>query len=152
MLSDVLIPLLDPRQSGQVEAYEKTLDRLDEAGKHVKVVVRGHGAVAEGPEAAARLAADRAYIDALRRGEDPVDARLDQDWLSSPHQSNVEMARRSGAARGRNYLAWCCSMIRLTVLWVVPRSRQLPDSCPRLDRRQSRPFVPSRSSMESPAW
>jgi hypothetical protein len=30
------------------------------------VLVPGHGAVAEGPEVAARLAADRAYIDALR--------------------------------------------------------------------------------------
>ena len=42
---------------------------------------------------AARLAADRAYIDALRRGEEPVDARLEQDWLSGPHQANLELAR-----------------------------------------------------------
>src|SRR5262249_39515299 len=58
-------------------------------------VVPGHGAVAEGPEVAARLAADRAYIDALRRGAEPVDARLgpDADWLSGPHQSNGESAR-----------------------------------------------------------
>jgi hypothetical protein len=59
---------------------------LEEAARHVDVVVPGHGAVAEGPEIAARLAADHAYIDALRRGEDPVDARLgpDADWLSGP--------------------------------------------------------------------
>jgi hypothetical protein len=44
---------------------------------------------------AARLAADQAYIDALRRGEEPVDARLGQDWLSGPHQSNLEQARHS---------------------------------------------------------
>ncbi len=48
-----------------------------------------------GPEVAARLAADRAYVDALRRGEEPDDARLEQDWLSGPHQSNQEQARRS---------------------------------------------------------
>jgi glyoxylase-like metal-dependent hydrolase (beta-lactamase superfamily II) len=95
MLSDVLIPLLDPRQPGQVDAYEKSLDRLGEAAEHVNVVVPGHGAVAEGPEVAARLTADRAYIDALRRGEDPVDPRLDQDWLAGPHHSNLEMARQS---------------------------------------------------------
>jgi hypothetical protein len=43
---------------------------------------------------AARLAADHAYIDALRRGEEPVDARLgpDADWLSGPHHSNLEQA------------------------------------------------------------
>src|SRR3712207_5659565 len=68
---------------------------LGEAAWHVDVLVPGHGAVAEGPEVAARLAADHAYIDALRRGEEPVDARLAQDWLSGPHQSNLEQARHS---------------------------------------------------------
>jgi len=95
MLSDVLIPLFDPRQDDQVGAYETALDRLGEAAEQVDVVVPGHGAVAEGPEVAARLAADRAYIDALRRGEEPVDARLEQDWLSGPHRSNVERAQSS---------------------------------------------------------
>jgi glyoxylase-like metal-dependent hydrolase (beta-lactamase superfamily II) len=95
MLSDVLIPLFDPRQDDQVGAYETALDRLEEAAGHVDVVVPGHGTVAEGLEVAARLAADRAYIEALRRGEDPVDARLgpDADWLSGPHQANLERAR-----------------------------------------------------------
>jgi glyoxylase-like metal-dependent hydrolase (beta-lactamase superfamily II) len=93
MLSDVLIPLFDPRQDDQLRAYETALDRLGEAVKSVDVVVPGHGAVAEGPEVAARLAADRAYIDALRRGEEPVDARLDAAWLSGPHQSNLEQAQ-----------------------------------------------------------
>jgi hypothetical protein len=76
-------------------AYESALDRLAEAAGHVDVQIPGHGAVAEGPEVAARLAADHAYIDALRRGQDPADARLDQDWLSGPHQSNLEQARHS---------------------------------------------------------
>ena len=75
VLSDVLIPFLDPRRPGQVGAYETALDRLGAAARHAGVLVPGHGAVAEGPEVAARLAADHAYIDALRRGEDPVDAR-----------------------------------------------------------------------------
>jgi glyoxylase-like metal-dependent hydrolase (beta-lactamase superfamily II) len=95
MLSDVLIPLLDRRRPDQVGAYETALDRLGEAVRHVDVVVPGHGAVAEGPEVPARLAADRGYIDALGRGEEPVDARLgrDGDWLSGPHRSNLEQAR-----------------------------------------------------------
>jgi len=75
VLSDVLIPFLDPRRPGQVGAYETALDRLGEAARYAGVLVPGHGAVAEGPEVAARLAGDHAYIDALRRGEDPVDAR-----------------------------------------------------------------------------
>jgi glyoxylase-like metal-dependent hydrolase (beta-lactamase superfamily II) len=95
MLSDVLIPLLDPRRPGQVDAYEAALDRLGETARRVDVLVPGHGAVAEGPEVAARLAADRAYVDALRRGAEPIDARLEQDWLSGPHRSNLEQARQS---------------------------------------------------------
>jgi glyoxylase-like metal-dependent hydrolase (beta-lactamase superfamily II) len=95
MLSDVLIPLLDRRRPDQVGAYETALDRLEEAAGRVDVLVPGHGAVAEGPEIAARLADDHAYIDALRRGEEPIDARLgpDADWLSGPHRSNLEQAR-----------------------------------------------------------
>jgi glyoxylase-like metal-dependent hydrolase (beta-lactamase superfamily II) len=93
MLSDILIPMLDPRQDDQVGAYETALDRLDQAAGRVDVAVPGHGAVAEGPGVAARLAADRAYIDALRRGEEPVDERLEQDWVSGIHGSNVEQAR-----------------------------------------------------------
>jgi glyoxylase-like metal-dependent hydrolase (beta-lactamase superfamily II) len=75
MLSDVLVPMLDPRRPDQLDAYQTALDRLAEAAKSVDVLVPGHGAVAEGPEVAARLAVDHAYIDALRRGEEPVDAR-----------------------------------------------------------------------------
>src|SRR5918911_1211093 len=95
MLSDVLIPLLDPRRPDQVGAYETALDRLGEAARQVDVLVPGHGAVAEGPEVAARLAADRAYIDALRRGTEPGDAGVGEDWVSGPHQSNLEQARHS---------------------------------------------------------
>jgi glyoxylase-like metal-dependent hydrolase (beta-lactamase superfamily II) len=94
MLSDILIPMFDPRQSDQVGAYETALSRLDETASQVDVVVPGHGAVAKGPEVAARLAADHAYIDALRRGEEPVDARLQQDWISGLHESNLEAARK----------------------------------------------------------
>ncbi len=91
----LLIMILYSRQEDQVGAYQTALDRLGEAAGQAEVVVPGHGAVAEGPEMAARLAADRAYIDALRRGEEPVDARLEQDWLSGPHRSNLEQARVS---------------------------------------------------------
>jgi glyoxylase-like metal-dependent hydrolase (beta-lactamase superfamily II) len=95
MLSDVLIPLFDPRHDDQLGAYEAALDALDGAARRVNVLVPGHGAVAEGPEVAARVAADRAYIDALRQEQEPVDARLTPDatWLYDIHQSNVEQAR-----------------------------------------------------------
>jgi hypothetical protein len=66
---------------------------LGAAARHASVVVPGHGAVAEGPEVAARLAADHVYTDALRRGQEPADARLGPDWLPI-HQSNLEQAHR----------------------------------------------------------
>jgi glyoxylase-like metal-dependent hydrolase (beta-lactamase superfamily II) len=97
MLSDVLIPMLDPRRPGQVDAYRVALDRLGEAARHVDVLVPGHGAVARGAEVAARLAADHAYVDALGQGEEPVDARLEQDWLAGPHRANLEQARQPAA-------------------------------------------------------
>lgn len=90
MLSDVLIPLFDSRQEEQLDAYESALDRLGEAVGQVEVMIPGHGAVAAGPEVRARLEADRAYVDALRRGDEPTDARLDVDWMSGPHQSNLD--------------------------------------------------------------
>ncbi len=93
MISDVLIPLFDSRQEDQVGAYETALERLDQTVGQVDVAVPGHGAVARGPDVAARIAADRAYIEALRRGEEPVDARLDVDWMAGIHQSNLEQAR-----------------------------------------------------------
>src|SRR5262249_42588624 len=86
MLSDVLIPLFDPRGPDQAGACGTALAGLGGAARPVDVLAPGPGAVAEGPEVAARLAADHAYIDALRRGEEPADARLGQDWLSGPHQ------------------------------------------------------------------
>jgi len=95
MFSDVLIPLLDPRRPGQVAAYLEAFDLLDEAVRHVDVLIPGHGAVARGAEVAARLAADRDYVEALQRGAESVDSRLEQDWLAGPHQSNVELARQT---------------------------------------------------------
>ncbi|WP_410591466.1 MBL fold metallo-hydrolase [Amycolatopsis sp. lyj-23] len=75
LLSDVLIPLLDPRRDEQPDAYQAVLDRLEKTAEHVDVLIPGHGEVAEGREIAARFAVDRAYLDALRRGEDPEDER-----------------------------------------------------------------------------
>ena len=93
LCSDVLIPLFDPRQVDQLAAYEEALDRLGALAEGVDVLIPGHGAEATGPEVAARIAADRAYLGALRRGVEPVDPRLDQDWLAGPHHANQEHAR-----------------------------------------------------------
>lgn len=96
MLSDVLIPLFDPLQDDQLDAYATALDRLDGAARHVDVAIPGHGTVAgSAEEVAARLAADRAYVDGLRRGAEPDDARLGPhaEWLDGAHRFNVARSR-----------------------------------------------------------
>lgn len=91
MLSDVLLPIFDPRQDDQLRAYETALALLEDAAEDVEVVVPGHGSVAHGrDEVAARLAADQAYVDALRRRKEPDDERLRQaEWLAGIHQGNL---------------------------------------------------------------
>ncbi len=92
MLSDILPPMFDSMQQDQLGAYETALDLLAPAVEQVDVAIPGHGSVATGPEVAARLAAERAYIDALRRGVEPSDPRLEQDWVAGIHQGNVRQA------------------------------------------------------------
>ncbi|GHG25212.1 MULTISPECIES: MBL fold metallo-hydrolase [Amycolatopsis] len=75
MLSDVLIPLLDRRRAEPPASYLAALNRLEEAARHVDVLIPGHGAVAGKPEIAARFAVDRAYLEAVARGEEPDDQR-----------------------------------------------------------------------------
>lgn len=75
MLSDALVPMFGPPGPDRLDIYANALDRLEKAARHVNVVIPGHGAVANGPEIAARFAADRAYLEAVRRCDDPVDAR-----------------------------------------------------------------------------
>jgi glyoxylase-like metal-dependent hydrolase (beta-lactamase superfamily II) len=96
MLSDVLPPMLDPRRTGQLEAYDAALGLLGKAIEQVAVVIPGHGEVARGDEARARLEADRAYLDALRNGTESGDPRLEQDWVrNGPHQTNLQQAGAS---------------------------------------------------------
>src|SRR4029453_13727884 len=96
ILSDVLIPLLDPRRPDQVAPTRR----------HSTGWVRLPGTSMSWSPATEPLPrvprarppprpADHAYLDARGRGEEPVDARLGQDWLSGPHQSNLEQARHS---------------------------------------------------------
>src|SRR5215472_15292342 len=46
MLSDFLIPILDPRQPTQLATYEAALDELERAAAPATVLIPGHGAVA----------------------------------------------------------------------------------------------------------
>jgi hypothetical protein len=123
MLSDVLIPLFDFRQDDQVGAYEVALDRLGEAAEHVDVVVPGSGAVAEGPEVAARLAADHAYVDALQLGEDRSTRVWGRMRTGSPAPTGRTWSRpEGGRAPGGPWRV--CRIDTLTKLVGSRRSRR----------------------------
>jgi glyoxylase-like metal-dependent hydrolase (beta-lactamase superfamily II) len=98
MLSDVEIPLLHPSGPVQDLEYLAALDLLEAAcGTTVGAVVPGHGSVARGPEIRSRIAADRAYLQALAEGVDPRDPRVGPDasygtdWLPGAHESNARL-------------------------------------------------------------
>lgn len=91
MLSDVEVPLLDAGDPLGSE-YAAGLTALAPAAERALVVVPGHGR--PGTDGAARLAADRAYLAALRTGGQPDDPRL-----SDPAMFSAWSAARAAAAR-----------------------------------------------------
>jgi glyoxylase-like metal-dependent hydrolase (beta-lactamase superfamily II) len=80
-LSPVEIPALSP--GGSATAYLATLDRLEPLVAQAEHVVPGHGGPIGGEQALAILREDRAYLEALERGED----------------APLPLARRTGAQR-----------------------------------------------------
>jgi glyoxylase-like metal-dependent hydrolase (beta-lactamase superfamily II) len=68
---DYLSPVEIPMVGGSPAAYRATLDRLEPLLEQAEHVVPGHGGPIDGVRAAAILREDRAYVDALLRGEVP---------------------------------------------------------------------------------
>lgn len=91
MCSDIEIPLLDLDQADPIGDYEAGLERL--AVLPVRRVVPGHGAVGDAAEFRRRVAADLAYLDALRRDLNPRDPRLTIDWLITEHDRQADHLR-----------------------------------------------------------
>ncbi|MET0975403.1 MAG: MBL fold metallo-hydrolase [Leifsonia sp.] len=92
MLSDVLIPMLDLNGTADpIGDYLSALRLLEDAAGDVDVVIPGHGAVGGAVEMRKRIERDRAYLDALRAGEDPRDPRIGPsarpgwEWVSDVH-------------------------------------------------------------------
>lgn len=97
MLSEREIPLC--AETG-VTAYREGLDRLAPYVARASVLVPGHGipARAGAPDSpAARLDADRAYLDALTAAAPLSDPRLRNapDWMLAEHEANVAAARHT---------------------------------------------------------
>jgi glyoxylase-like metal-dependent hydrolase (beta-lactamase superfamily II) len=105
MLSDVFIPMLDEvtQTNDPVEDYLVGLRLLEDVADDVEVVVPGHGSVGGAGQARARIELDRAYVHALRAGDEPDDPRIGPsakpgwEWVSDIHTGQVQsLARRSG--------------------------------------------------------
>nr|WP_240978308.1 MBL fold metallo-hydrolase [Planctomonas sp. JC2975] len=97
MLSDVLIPMLSPMADDPIEDYLVALELLEAVTANVKVVVPGHGSIAEAGEIQARIDRDRAYVNALRDGMPTADPRIHRPaddpwaWVADVHARQVEM-------------------------------------------------------------
>lgn len=99
VLSDVLIPMLDFNAADPLEDYLVALVRLERAAGGVDVLIPGHGSIGEADQIPARIAQDRAYVLALRAGEDACDLRLGPaaygwDWLPGVHERQLQQLSR----------------------------------------------------------
>ncbi|MGH3170817.1 MAG: MBL fold metallo-hydrolase [Trebonia sp.] len=93
MCSDIEIPLLDMEAADPFGGYRAGLDRLASI-PGVRLVVPGHGHVADAAEFRFRIASDYAYLDAVESGADVPDPRLAaEDWLRAEHARHVAAAR-----------------------------------------------------------
>ncbi|MEV6285115.1 MBL fold metallo-hydrolase [Kribbella sp. NPDC051770] len=92
MLSDILVPMLDPRSPNQLPAYHAALDALTKAAEQATTLIPGHGMIARADEIPARLAADRAYLHTLTEGPADDPRLLAHDWQAGIHETNLTQA------------------------------------------------------------
>ncbi|MGX7677938.1 MBL fold metallo-hydrolase [Jatrophihabitans sp. DSM 45814] len=102
MLSDVLIPMLNLNGTADpIEDYVAALRLIEGVAGDVDVVVPGHGSVGGAGQVPARIAQDRAYLQALRDGDVPDDPRLGpaaygKDFLPGVHERQLQyLAQRT---------------------------------------------------------
>lgn len=102
MFSDTLIPFLNLKTADPIGDYLDGLRLLEDVADRVEVVVPGHGSVGGADQLRARIAQDRAYVEALRDGGVPDDARVGpsatfgKDWLPGVHERQVQQLARHG--------------------------------------------------------
>lgn len=97
MLSDILMPFLDPDAATPIDDYLEALRLFEGVAGEVDAVVPGHGSVGTAAQLVSRIAADRAYVVALRDGTDFDDPRIGPsaplDWLPQVHEWQVQRLR-----------------------------------------------------------
>ena len=100
LVSDVLVPLLDLSGSDDpIEDYLAALRLIEGVVGDVDVVVPGHGSVCGADRARARIEQDRAYLHALRDGDDLSDPRVGR---SATHEYSLAVHERQRQHLARN--------------------------------------------------
>jgi glyoxylase-like metal-dependent hydrolase (beta-lactamase superfamily II) len=94
MLSDVLIPMFDLSGAADpMEDYLAGLRLLESVAGDVELVVPGHGSIGSGDQVRARIDLDRAYVEAVRAGEEVSDPRIGlaapQEWVRDVHEGQL---------------------------------------------------------------
>jgi glyoxylase-like metal-dependent hydrolase (beta-lactamase superfamily II) len=96
MLSDVLVPMLNPGADDPLGDYLTALDLIEATADAVDVVVPGHGSVANGEQVRARIDQDRTYVRALLDRRPPSDprigpgARAGREWVNDVHEGQLQ--------------------------------------------------------------
>lgn len=105
MLSDILMPFLDLAADDPIDDYLAALSMFEAVADEVRVVVPGHGSVGRGDEIRRRIERDRAYVEALRDGHEPDDARAGASaplcWLPDIHRWQAEQIAGRARPEGR---------------------------------------------------
>jgi glyoxylase-like metal-dependent hydrolase (beta-lactamase superfamily II) len=96
MLSDVLIPMLDlTGPADPIGDYLTALSLIEAEARDALVIVPGHGSVGGGEQIRARIDRDRAYLRAVRDGQEPADPRVGPsaqpgwEWVSDVHRGQL---------------------------------------------------------------
>lgn len=89
MLSDVELPLPDDSFNALAE-YRAGLETLAPYASVARFVIPGHGSIAT--DGAARVEADRRYLDDLLAGRESTDARIAHPGMARVHAENVAIA------------------------------------------------------------
>jgi glyoxylase-like metal-dependent hydrolase (beta-lactamase superfamily II) len=106
MLSDVLIPILEPSAADPIDDYLVGLGLIEGVAGDVDVLIPGHGSVGGADELRARIDQDRAYVHALRDAYVPVDPRIGPsakdgwDWVAGVHERQLQRLAQTSEPDG----------------------------------------------------
>lgn len=105
MLSDLFVPMLDMQRSDPIGDYLQALDQFEALADDIKIIVPGHGSVAENNEVSERLKRDRAYVLALRDNTLIDDPRITSpkegwEWAVSVHEGQAAQITNKKSGNG----------------------------------------------------